>query len=210
MKSARVLGVVFLCFIILGVVASSGADETRMPKPNDVREMAKAVSFDTVAVIDRPIQTLKAELQTLKAEPDFEASISVYFATDEMIQIDPKFGAIVAKVETRGVPEIFQIPDGMYYLWIGIVDGIERAVLTKTDASMQTEVRITPVNDGTPSRTVESAVNLAQLPVPWQRPLPLPKPPPPPIRWKYITKKVCKNVNGKTVYVIERICVPAK
>lgn len=108
-------------------LAQSGTDV--MPDAKTVLAMASEIKFTGQPVVGGPVRRAYA--------PNFR--MEVYYHTD-MLDLPAHAGAVGSKVVLHGIPEIYGIPDGDYYLWMGRVEGRLRASLTSADGAMQKEL----------------------------------------------------------------------
>jgi hypothetical protein len=217
MPSIRLrIPILVLALSLCTIPARANTDQS-IPKKSVLTNMAAFLEFSDTAVTDDPVPQ---EAKILN--PGYK--ISVFYRTSEdPHKPTPAEGGIVAKVFMKGVPEERGFPDGNYYLWIGGPDESMRAVLLKTDGSVEREVEVLSkpslaeeevphsprvhVLVGPPT---EKQVLLEQLlphpPPPPRPPLPPkptplppkpPPPPPPPRSWREICVHPPSDHGGK-------------
>lgn len=201
----------------LVVLASAGIVLSgELPTPKSVVDLGEQTRFQETVISDRP---LPREIAT-KLNPKFEIGVTFTSAT-EPIQLDPHKGAVVAKMKIKGVPDIYEIPDGEYYVWIGWSEeagGRFVSYIVSKDGARSREIlcfeeplaieEVLGV-DRPHAKTVHTALNAGGLPFPGSHPLPPPpgrdrpppprrEPPPKPECYKWICVKVCVERDGKT------------
>lgn len=188
--------------------------EKSVPSGKEILALGEETRFRPDAATEGP--ALPAQLRSIESS---KTRLRVYFSEGNMSALDRKLGAVVAKLECQGIPSVYNIPDGTYYLWAGYLDKSLRAEVTRVDGTVQTEVMIDEVDSSVPSDTVTTVENtarasvpFAQIPRPGPPPRPpngsLPKPPPPP-KMKWVIRRICVPTNGKMEYRNGRFCVPA-
>ena len=172
-----------------------------LPSAKDVVGLAQKTRFATEALGKEPISAKLTDLN-----PRFR--MLVYFTLEDPIQLSQqRTGAVSAKLEIAGVPEDARVPDGTYYVWIGVIGDKIRSLLVREDGSNSQELFILdePMSMdqlkamGLSHRTrVHTGTTTLALPIPGRQPPPPPpprrEPPPPSYRW--LCHKVCGTNHG--------------
>lgn len=197
------VGVTALCTGLAAVLIfpMSGLAQSKMgllPSSDTILSLAEGLKFFDEPVASGPVVP--------KYAPNFH--VDVNFRT-KMLNLTPGIGAIAGKVTIKGVPAHYGIPDGSYYLWMGIIEGHLRTALATMDGALQKELcaQELPQNTKLPSNTLRSSigptpcarVEMAQgVPGTFPRlPPPLPRlPPKPPPTQKRTIQDICYTENG--------------
>src|SRR5438128_3300820 len=76
-----------------------------VPTAEAIVQLGKSTQFDQIAVTDHATESaaVAAEAAT-KSNPNF--AISVNFSSENIIDVDPKQGAVVAMIDVKGIPAI--------------------------------------------------------------------------------------------------------
>ena len=180
-------------FMIFTTGEPAQAKKGSLLNPETILTLAKGLEFSGRHLASGPVVPEYA--------PNFH--IDINFQT-EMLEIPAGAGTIAGKVEIKGVPAHYRIPDGSYYLWMGVVDGSLRAAFATMDGTLQTELcaQDLPENTNLSTDRLGSSIGptpceyekLAQVrPFPSPRPVPLPRPPP---TQKRVVRRICYTENG--------------
>src|SRR5258708_8906018 len=121
-----------VAFALLGCASSAVAQS--FPSAKDVVALGQKSAFVKDEVGDQPVV---AEVAAIN--PKFR--MLVYFASEDPIQLSKeRTGAVTAKLNFEGVPEDAGLPDGTYYVWIGVVEGKLQSLLVREDGSTAQEL----------------------------------------------------------------------
>jgi hypothetical protein len=174
MNPKRIFAAILAMMVL--IVSQGGAQtaDPKLPTAATIRALAQGVTFNAKPVTSGPVSAAAA--------PNF--SINVYFRA-KLLMLEEESGAIAQKIDIRGVPATYGIPDGSYYIWMGKIDGKLRAVLARMDGTLQTELCAqerpqsrTPASNTVVSSTGPLPCTLSGAVSPGGTP-PRPVPPPP-------------------------------
>lgn len=193
------------CFCIVNVfeLSAQSVIPLAVPESAAVLEMVRETPFARRAIVTGP--TL---IQGVTENSQFR--LSVYFGP-QTVNLDPKHGAIAAKLEIAGIPERFNIPAGTYFLWMGRQQETTIAALLRPDGKLQRELPVYRQHFPTQAaaRRARAVVAGSQLPPggtigPGRPPLDHG----PPRTYKWITRRVCYYTNHHRQCEDETIVVP--
>ena len=198
-KTKHLFALLAIPFALL-FVGCAQTKKVEIPSPTTITDLGNKATFDSATVTDRPFPQDIAD----KLNPNFH--ISTNFVSKEPVWLDQDLGAVVAKIQIDGVPKVYNLPDGTYYLWVGKEHDEYRAVMTSLNGDMQTEVLCSDeplpleqlLTGNRPAKAIHSTLNAAMLQLP-RPPPPLPHPPPPPPQsYRMVCVEVCRPMNEKT------------